>query len=374
MAKRDYYEILDIEKTASEDEIKSAYRKKAKKYHPDLNQGDEDSHAKFREVTEAYEVLTDPEKRSRYDRFGHSGLDDMNFDNFSMDFGDIFDIFDIFSSGSRQNMRDMRNTPQRGADISYTVNLEFEEAVFGVEKEIEYTRIVICKTCKGVGSENLDSVETCPVCNGTGQVRTIQDTLFGRMMSTSQCDNCHGTGEIINEPCENCNGAKVEREEVKLNVDIPEGVHNGARMNLRGQGNTGLNGGPNGDLIIFIKVIEDEHFQRVGDDIYTRLPVSFSTVTLGGTIKVPTLRGLKDFKIKAGTETGEVFKLEDEGVKNVHGRGIGDLYFEVIIDTPKNLTKEEKEALEKFQELTEGKCKERDKSILDKIKDVFKKN
>jgi len=371
MSKRDYYEVLGIGKDATENDIKKAYRQLAKKYHPDLNPDNKEAEAKFKEATEAYEILSDGEKRSRYDRFGHAGVDPQagGYDQGFGGFGDIFeDIFDIFGggfSGSR------RTGPVRGADLRYNLNLEFKEAIFGVEKEIQIRRMENCDTCGGTGAKPGTSKETCPTCNGRGEVRYAQQTAFGQFVRTSACDTCGGTGEIIREKCSTCHGVGKEIKTKRIKVKIPQGVDTGSVISMRGEGEAGDRGGPRGDLYIYINVMEDKIFSRTGNNIYLNVPISFAEAALGAEIEVPTLEEVVKYHIPEGTQTGTEFRLRNMGVPNLRGYGRGDLFFTVDVKVPTKLTDKQKELLKEFVEEAGDSYKENKKGFFKKVKDAF---
>ncbi len=367
LSKRDYYEVLEIERNATKGEIKSAYRKKAKAYHPDLNPNNKEAEEKFKEATEAYEILSDEEKRGIYDRYGHDGLNGrgMNFD----DFGGIFDIFDIFSSGFT---RRPDNRPRKGEDIAYHLHLSFEEAVFGVSKDVQIRRTEACETCDASGAKPGTSKKTCSKCEGTGHVRVIKQSILGQSMTTRTCDMCNGTGEIIEEKCDTCKGRGKVTKNRTIKVKVPEGIDNGDPIIIYNEGEAGSNGGPNGDLIIYISVEEDNIFNRDGDDIFIELPITFGQAALGGEIEVPTLKGITKFNLPKGTESNQTFKLEGQGVKNVRRDFRGDLYFTVNIMVPKKLSKEQERLLKEFDQATVEHSKNERKTFFEKIKDAFK--
>ncbi len=364
-AKRDYYEVLGVEKTATDEELKKAYRKLAKKYHPDANPDNkEEAEAKFKELNEAYEVLSDKQKRSMYDQFGHSGpngyANDFSgfsgFDGFSGGFngaGVDFDLNDIFSSffgggGRRTN----RNGPVRGRDLKVHVEITFEEAAFGVSKEIVINRDEQCDTCKGTGSKPGTSAETCKVCGGRGTIATMQNTIFGSFQSSRTCDNCGGTGKVISSPCTECKGRGTVKKQRRIKVSIPAGIDNGQVISLNGEGEPGLRGGGPGNLYITVSVKKHAIFTRKGDSIFCDVHVTFPQAALGAIIDVPTLSGVEKFDLAEGTQTGSIFTLKGKGIKNVNGRGIGDLYFTVIVDTPKRLNTEQRELIKKLAEVS----------------------
>lgn len=354
MANKDYYEVLGIQKGASDDEIKKAFRKLAIKYHPDKNQGDKEAEQKFKEINEAYQVLSDPEKRAHYDQFGTAdpgaGFGAGGFGGFDFsDMGGFGDIFDTFFGGGGSGSK-RRNGPTRGNDIEYTLNLTFEEAIFGTEKEISITRSESCEECHGSGAAPGTSAKTCSTCGGTGQVRVQRQTPLGSFVSTTTCDKCGGKGKIIESPCHTCHGKGSVRKNRKITVKIPAGVDTGNVMPLRGQGEHGQNGGSPGDLYIKIRVAPSKKFIRKGNDIYIDTHISMGHAALGIEIKVPTVDGDVKYKIPAGTQSGTLFRLKGKGVPRVNSSGRGDQYVKVIVDIPKNLNEKQKQALEAFME------------------------
>ena len=353
--KRDYYEVLGVDKTADDDAIKKAYRKMAKQYHPDLHPGDAEAEAKFKEVNEAYAVLSDEEKRRIYDQFGHDGLDPSSgmggggFGGFGgFDFGDIGDIFgSFFGGGGGGGSR--RNAPQRGEDLSIRLTLSFEEAAFGCKKEVSFSRIEACPDCGSTGAAKGTKPETCSACGGRGTVTVQQQSMFGYMQTQRACQNCRGTGKIIKTPCKNCNGKGFIKINKKLDVSIPAGIDNGQRIVLRGQGSAGRNGGSDGDLIIDVRVRPDTVFDREGNNIFCEVPISFAEATLGAEIDVPVLGGKTEkFTIPEGTQTGTSFTLRGKGISDVNTKRRGDLILTVVVETPKNLTSEQKKLLSAF--------------------------
>lgn len=358
--KRDYYEVLGVSKDAGDAEIKKAYRALAKKYHPDMNPGDAEAEAKFKEINEAYAVLSDADKRSKYDQFGHDAFDPTKggtgFTASDFDFGDIFSS--IFGSGFGGGFGGFggsserrRNAPTRGNDVLETVYVSFEEAAFGCKREIKYGRVVKCSDCNGSGAEKGTTPEKCTVCNGTGQVTTTQRTMFGMMQTQHACDNCRGTGKIIKNPCGNCRGKGYIKISRTIEVSIPAGIDDGQRIALRGEGDEGRNGGPAGDLIITVGVKAHKIFERDGYDIYCDVPITFAEATLGAKIKVPTLDGTVDYDIPEGTETGTMFTLRDKGITNLnYPSRKGSLKFTVTIEVPKNLSSAQKKMLADFAE------------------------
>ena len=373
MANKDYYEVLGIEKGASDDEIKRAYRKLAMKYHPDKNQGNKEAEEKFKDVNEAYQVLSDPEKKSRYDQFGNADFDGGGFGGFDgFDMGGFGDIFESFFGGGGGSSR-RRNGPTRGADIEYNLNLTFEEAIFGVEKEITITRSEKCESCGGNGAKAGTSPKTCPTCNGTGQVRVQRQTPLGNFVSTSACDRCGGKGTVIDTPCNECSGKGKVRKQRKITINVPAGVDIGNVMPLRGQGEQGNNGGPAGDLYIKINVAKSKIFDRKGNDIYIDAHISMGKATLGAEITVPTVDGDVKYSIPAGTQSGTLFRLKGKGVQRVNSNGRGDQYVKVIVDIPKKLNEKQTDALKAFMEACNESFDSEEKHSKG-IKDFFKKD
>jgi len=379
--KRDYYEVLGVDRNASDAEIKKAYRKLAKQYHPDVNPGDKAAEAKFKEINEAYEVLSDPQKRARYDQFGHAGTDPNGFGGFEgfgggfgdFDFGGIGDIFESFFGGSgfgRSSTRS-RSGPRKGADLKYSMEISFEEAVFGAEKEIHINRLETCGTCNGTGAKPGTSPVTCSHCNGTGQVQYRQSTPFGQFVNIKTCDVCHGEGKIITNPCTTCNGKGKVRKSVKIKVNIPAGIDDGQTISLRGEGEPGSKGGPPGDLFISIRVKPHPLFQRQGNDIYCDIPITFVQAALGAELEVPTLDGKVKYNIPEGTQTGTVFRLRGKGVPFLRGSGRGDQYVKVYIDVPKRLNEKQKALLREFAQISGDEVHEQRKGFFDKMKDAL---
>ena len=358
--KRDYYEVLGVEKGATPEEIKKAYRKVTKENHPDLHPGDKDCEERFKEANEAYEVLSDEEKRKKYDQYGHAAFDPNagfggGFGGF--DFGDLGDIFgDIFGGGfgggfGGSTRRADPNAPRRGTDIRSTLNISFEEAAFGCEKEVQVGIIEQCPDCKGNGCASGTTPEVCPECNGRGQVITQQRTPFGMAQTQSQCPKCKGSGKIIHQPCKTCHGMGNIRKQHKINVKVPAGIDDGQALPLRGKGNAGANGGPAGDLYISIIVRPSAIFERDGATVYLEQPISFAEAALGAEVEVQTIDGKVKLPIPEGTQTGTTFRLKGKGIPYLNGKGSrGDQFVTVTIKTPKKLTSEQKELLRKFAE------------------------
>lgn len=381
--KRDYYEVLGLQKGASEDEIKKAFRKMAMKYHPDRNPGDKEAEEKFKEVNEAYSVLSDPDKKSKYDRFGHAGVDpNAGFGGgggFSGagGFDDIFDIFgNMFGGGGGfggfgGGGGARRNGPMKGRDLQKAITIEFEEAAFGVKKEISISKYVKCDTCNGEGNKPGTEKKTCPSCNGTGQVHTVQRTPFGQFQSTGPCPDCGGKGTIIDTPCPDCHGTGKIRKNVKINIDIPAGVDNESVITLRGQGEPGENGGPNGDLYIVITVKPHKMFKRERDNLYLDMPISFEQAALGDDIVVPTLSEKVTYKIPAGTQPGTVFRLKGKGVRNVRSGRMGDMYVKVILEVPTKLNSKQKKAIQEMGKTLDEDCYQKKSKFSEKLREWF---
>ena len=364
--KRDYYEVLGVNKNATDDEIKKAYRKLAKKYHPDANPDNKEAaEAKFKEVNEAYENLSDPQKRKMYDQFGHGGpqgfggqggpfgqggyysYSSSGFDGFS-DFGDLGDIFSSFFGGGfgGRNSQNRRNGPSKGADLNVRMEITFEQAFSGVEKEIVITRDEECTHCHGTGAKPGTSPIKCPTCHGTGQVTQVQNTILGQMQTTRTCSACHGTGEIINEPCEYCHGKGTVRKQPKIKVKIPAGIDDNQTVVLRGEGEPGKKGGAKGDLYITVKVKKHSIFTRKGNNVLCEIPITITQASLGAELEIPMVDGSKEkYKIPEGTQTGSKFNIRNRGFRSINSNSIGDFIFTVIVQTPKRLSKEQRDLL-----------------------------
>jgi len=381
--KRDYYETLGVSKDASEADIKKAYRKLAKQYHPDTNPGDSVSEQKFKEATEAYEVLSDSNKRAKYDQFGHAAFDpNAGAGGFrgGFDFGDMSDVFgdifgDFFGGGAR---RQNSNAPQKGANLRANIKLSFEEAVFGVEKDIQVTTSDPCDTCHGSGAKPGTSPEQCPTCHGAGQVRYNQQTLFGTVSSVKTCSHCQGSGKIIKERCSDCQGSGYVRKNKKISVTIPEGIDNGQSIRLKGKGEPGKNGGPRGDILLTIYIEPHPLFERHDVDIHYTMTISFAQAALGAELEVPTIDGNVKYEMKAGTQTNTRFRLKGKGVPRLNNPKVrGDQYVTVIIDVPRNLTERQIELLKEFDSLSKPNSNDsssgsdKKKKWYDKVKDVF---
>lgn len=352
--KKDYYETLGISKNATQDEIKKAYRQMAKKYHPDVNPNKEEAEEKFKEINEAYSVLSDEQKKAQYDQFGHAAFEQGGgagygaggFDGFGFDMNDIFSS--IFGGGSSRTSR--ANAPQDGEDVIVRLVISFEEAAFGCKKEVTYPRTQKCDECSGTGAQKGTSAEKCSRCGGRGTITVQQRTIFGMTQSTRPCPECGGKGEFIRTPCPNCKGKKRVRINKTHTVDVPAGINEGQRIVLRGQGHEGKNGGYAGDLIVQISMRPHHIFERDGYDLYCEVPITFAEAALGATIEIPTLEGKVDLKIPDGTQTGTVFTIKQKGIVMVNSNKKGNLYVKVTIETPKNLNSEQKKLMEKFAE------------------------
>jgi molecular chaperone DnaJ len=345
--KRDYYEVLGISRDATEDDIRKAFRKLAFKYHPDHNH-DEGASEKFKELNEAYEVLCDPAKRSAYDQFGHNGgasLFGRESDGFDFGFGDIFEAFFGGSvTGTRQ-------APEKGPALQTNTTLTLEEAAFGCEKQITITRTEHCSDCQGTRSKTGSQPERCPNCNGTGQIKRVQSSVFGRFTNITACPKCRGEGRIVVEPCPKCRGTGREKRQRMIAVKVPAGVNDGNQIRISGEGEAGLRGGPNGDLFVSISVQDHEFFKREGDDIYYELPINFAQAALGTESDVPTLEGNTTLKIPAGCQSGTTFRLKNKGITHLQGRSRGDQIITISVITPDSLTKEQKQLFEKLAEI-----------------------
>ena len=371
MQKRDYYEILGISRTASEDEIKSAFRSLARKYHPDVNK-EPDAEERFKEINEAYMVLSDAEKRSVYDRYGHEGLRSAggmpDWNNV-----DPFEIFEQFFGGGFGGFssRPKRNSPRRGEDLFYSINLEFEEAATGIDNELEITRDEVCERCNGSGAEPGTSPITCGSCQGRGEVRHVRQTFLGSMVQVTTCPDCGGTGRVITNRCTNCSGRGYERKKIKKTIPVPAGVDNGTQIRLSGEGQPGTNGGPRGNLYIEIKVKPHKFFRRRNDDVLLDMNINLAQAALGAEVKVPTLGGDEKLTIPAGTQPGKVFKLRHKGIPHLRSKGKGDQLVIINIDIPTRLTSEQRELFEKLSDTLGSDVLPQERSFLDMLKDVL---
>lgn len=382
--KRDYYEVLGIPKTATEAEIKKAFRTTAKKYHPDMHPGDKECEEKFKEAQEAYAVLSDPDKRRQYDQFGHAAFDGSaggagGFDFSGMDMGDIFgDIFgDFFGGGSR---RGPSNGPAKGANVRLSVRITFEEAVFGCSKELEFSYKEECSTCHGTGAKPGTSPETCSKCGGKGKVVYSQQSLFGTMQNVQTCPDCQGSGKVVKEKCTNCRGTGYIAKKVKKTVEIPAGIDNGQCVRVRDYGEPGVNGGPRGDLLVEVIVARNPAFERQDMNIFSNASISFGIAALGGDVRIKTVDGDIIYTVAPGTQSGTRIRLKGKGVPSLRNKAVrGDHYVTLIVNTPTGLSKEAKDALKRFDELTGGSLtkeggaatagKEKKKGFMDKIKE-----
>lgn len=379
MAKRDYYEVLGVQKTASADEIKKAYRQLAKKLHPDVNPGDKDAEAKFKEVNEAYETLSDQQKRARYDQFGHEdptagggygggyGSGFGGFGGFGGGFGDIFSEFFGGGAGGGAAQRG----PVQGDDLRYDLTLTFEEAAKGCTREINVMRDEICTACKGSGAKAGTSPTTCPTCKGTGQVTVTQNTMLGAMRVSHVCSTCRGEGKIVKDPCPRCSGRGKVRTSKRITLKVPAGIDNGQIITMRGQGESGERGGPAGDLQIFVTVKPHKYFTRRDFDLYCEVPVSFTQAALGSEIDVPTLEAPIKYAVPEGTQPGTVFRIKGAGIQNLHGAGKGDLYLTVKVEVPRKMSEKQKDLLRQFEGTITGKEYEEKKSFFERMKDAF---
>lgn len=373
--KRDYYEVLGVDKNADEAAIKRAYRTLAKKYHPDMNPGDKEAERKFKEVNEAYAVLSDPDKKAKYDQYGFAGVDpnagfgEGGFGGFSgFDGSDIFgDIFSSFFGGGGQSSQTRRNGPTRGNDVLARVTISFEEAAFGCKKEISYGKVEKCPECDATGAAKGTTAETCPNCHGTGQIRVSQRTALGMFQTTRTCDNCGGTGKIIKNPCGYCHGKGYVKNTKKLEVTIPAGIDDGQKVAIRSQGDCGRNGGANGDLIIAVSVRPHPIFERDGYNIHCEVPITFAEAALGADIQIPTLEGQVSYTIPEGTQNGAQFTLRGKGIPFVNSKSRGDLIFQVSIETPRGLSEAQKELLRKFAASLGEKNNTKKESFLKKL-------
>ncbi|MEK6552493.1 MAG: molecular chaperone DnaJ [Bacteroidota bacterium] len=365
MAKRDYYEVLGVGKSASQDEIKKAYRKLAMQFHPDRNPGNKEAEENFKEAAEAYEVLSNDEKRAKYDRFGHSGLrggqdfhsyTNVNdiFSHFSDIFGGAFggsSIFDDFFGGSSQQRSRQRSTGQPGSDLKITLKLTLEEIAAGTTKKVKIKKYNKCTTCNGTGAKSSSAFKTCSVCSGTGEVRQVSRSIFGQFVNIAPCNNCGGTGKIISEPCSTCSGDGRVQDESTIKINVPAGVFDGNYMTLRGEGNAGKNGGPAGDIIVIFEELHHEFFTRDGDNVIYELFISFPEAVLGTEVEVPTLNGRAKLKIEPGTLPGKFLKMREKGIQHLNSHGAGDQLVKINIHVPKNVTAKEKEMLKELQKL-----------------------
>ena len=378
-SKRDYYEVLGVERNASDAEIKKAYRKVAKQFHPDVNQEDKTAESKFKEANEAYEVLSDPQKKARYDQYGHAGVDPNGFGGAGggfgdFDFGGIGDIFESFfggSSGFGGRSSRTRNGPQKGSDLKYSMEISFEEAAFGIEREISINRMEACITCGGSGSKPGSNASTCQHCGGSGQVQVKQSTPFGQFVNVKTCDVCRGEGKVITNPCGTCNGKGKVKKNVKIKLSVPAGIDDGQTISLRGEGEPGTKGGPSGDLYVTVRVRQHAIFKRQGNDVICEMPITFVQAALGAELEVPTLDGKVRYTIPEGTQTGSVFRLKSKGIPFLRGNGRGDQYIKVEIDVPKKLNEKQKAILKEFADISGDDVHDQRKGFFDKMKDAL---
>ncbi len=372
--KRDYYEVLGVDRSAGADEIKKAFRKQAKKYHPDLNPDNKEAEAKFKEVNEAYEVLSDNEKKQRYDQFGHAGVDPnfgaggSGFGGFGggFDFGDIFEGF--FGGGFGGGRSARRNAPKRGSDLETQVTITFEEAAFGCEKEINLYRVEYCDECDGSGAKAGSDVVTCSTCGGSGQVRSTQRTILGNMSTVTTCTTCGGKGKIVKDPCGKCAGKGKVRKSRTIKVKIPAGIDHGQSISLSGQGNVGDQGAPAGNLFVAVAVQPHDLFQRNNYDVLCEVPITFVQAALGAELEVPTLDGKVKYTIPEGTQTGTVFRLKGKGIPMLRKSGRGDQYVKVNVEIPTHLSAKQKDLLREFEGGLKGNNHSKQKSFFDKMR------
>jgi molecular chaperone DnaJ len=371
MAQKDYYELLGVGRNATPDELKSAFRTLARQYHPDVNKAS-DAEERFKELNEAYAVLSDVEKRAAYDRYGHAGLNGMGgMPDFStMDFSDIFEELFGFGMGGRSRSGS-RNNPRRGADLSYSLSLGFEEAVFGVEKEIEITRDETCAACRGSGAEPGTTPQRCSTCEGRGEVRQVRQTFLGSMVQVTTCPTCNGQGTVITSPCKTCRGRGLERKSVKRNVSIPAGIDNGQQIRLAGEGQPGQYGGPNGNLYIEIQVKPHQYFRRKQDDLLLNLNVNIAQAALGAEVEIPTIDGKTKLTIPAGTQPGKVFTIKSKGVPHLRAGGRGDQMVVVNVEVPSRLSAEQRKLFEQLAQTLGSEVLPQEKSFFDKLREIF---
>lgn len=377
--KQDYYELLGVDRSASDEEIKKAYRKMAKKYHPDLNPNNAEAEKNFKAVNEAYEVLSDSQKKARYDQYGHAGVDPNfgagaggpgGFGGF--DFGDLGDIFgSFFGGGGFGGARENPNAPRRGNDTGTTLYLSFEEAAKGCKKKIKVTRVETCSDCSGSGAEKGSTPKTCPNCQGRGRVTVTQRTPFGTMQTQQVCNQCGGKGNIIDKPCRTCAGKGRIRKAKEQEVTVPAGIGDGQILNMRGAGDAGINGGPSGDLRINISIRPHPIFTRDGYDVFCEIPITFSQASLGAEVVVPTIDGKVKLNIREGTQPGDEIKLKNKGIERLNSIGRGDQYVKVTVEIPKNLTSKQKDLLKEFEKTTDDKNYKKRSSFFEKVKEFF---
>ena len=373
MAQRDYYEVLGVSRSATQDELKAAFRRLARQYHPDVNDSP-DAEEHFKEINEAFAVLSDEQRRGAYDRYGHEGVRGPNgMPNFTVDFSDFADIFgDLFGFGGfgRTSQR-ARNAPRRGADLQYRLDLAFEDAVFGVEKEIEITRDELCVTCNGSGAEPGTSPIRCSTCNGSGEVRRTRQTILGSMVQVTTCPTCNGQGETISTPCHTCKGRGLERRNRKKVISVPAGVDSGTQIRLAGEGQPGVNGGPNGNLFIAIKVKAHKYFHRREYDVLLDLNVNIAQATLGADVEIPTVDGPTMLKIPNGTQPGKILRLRDKGIPKLRGNGRGDQLVVINVEVPINVNNDQRQLFEQLAESLGSEVRPQERGFLDWLKEAL---
>jgi molecular chaperone DnaJ len=373
MTQRDYYEILGVPRSASAEDLKSAFRRLARQFHPDVNKA-EDAEERFKEVNEAYAILSDPDKRAAYDRFGHAGVRGAGgMPDFSTDFGNIADIFEEFFGvgGFGRTSRRSRRVPRRGPDLQYKVELTFEESVFGTEKEVEITRDEVCSKCQGSGSEPGSTPVRCASCNGSGEVRQVRQTLLGSMVQVTTCPTCGGQGETIPNPCSSCNGRGVERKTRRKTVSVPAGVDTGNQIRIAGEGQPGIDGGPTGNLFLVIQVKPHQFFRRRGNDILLDLDINIAQAALGADVQVPSVDGIENLKIPAGTQPGKVLRMRSKGIPALRGGGRGDQLVVVNVDIPRTLTSEQRSIFEQLAKSLGSEVRPAERSFFDWLKETL---
>lgn len=375
--KRDYYEVLGVSRNATPDEIKKAYRQLARKYHPDVNREDENAAEKFKEINDAHEVLSDPQKREAYDRFGHDAFDPTRnggfggFGGFGDSAGGFGDLFDLIFGGATTGSRRTRTGPQRGADREVRMDISFEDAIFGLEKQVEITRLESCERCKGKGAEPGTEVKTCPACNGSGQVRNVQSTPFGRFETVRPCSRCHGEGKIVATPCKECRGTGQVRKTRSIEIRVPAGIDTGSRIRIQGEGEPGLHGGPPGDLYITIVVRPHPQFKRDGSTLITSLEIDFVQAALGAEVELPLLGGaVHNLVVPEGTQPDDVITVKGKGVPYLHSHRQGDLKVIIKVTIPRQLSRRQRELLQSFREDTD-EDKSGKKGLFDKFRDAM---
>lgn len=373
-AKRDYYDVLGVARDAGDDELKRAFRKLARQYHPDVNKSP-DAEGRFKEIGEAYEVLSDPDKRGVYDQYGHAGLNNQGYGGFQGfesfgSFADIFEQFDTFFGGNAAR-GGARRGPQRGADLRYDLAITFEEAAFGAEETLEIPRFETCDACKGTGAEPNTQPTACPQCHGSGEVRRVQQSVFGQFVNVTACGRCHGEGKLIDSPCKECRGQGRVRKTRRLTVKIPAGVDNGQQIRLSGEGESGPKGGPAGNLYVVLEVKPHRIFKRDGSDVHVELPISFAQAALGDDVEVPTIDGSERLTVPAGTQTGKTFRLREKGIPHLRGMGRGDQFVTVAVRTPTQLSSRERQLFEELAGLDEHQIKAHERGFFDRVKNTL---